>query len=138
MRCYLTAVSLASSIDATTNTLSLFSLVEQVEVSEFPAVVPLELHAGLQLTDSERASGTEFEVSFAMELDGKPTNESAAVTIRPSALHHRIRVSPVQIPSVGAFQVIARWREKGHAEWALGEVRWPLTATLSPGSKTAA
>lgn len=52
-RCYLLAVMRGSSLDTSSNNWTLFSLIEQLRIPKFPAVLPLEIHTYWQFAPDE-------------------------------------------------------------------------------------
>lgn len=137
-RCYLLAVSKSSSLDESTNSWSLFNLVEEVQIGgglgeeqvvEVRPVLPYEIHAQWEFQEDEM--GTPFEFRISIELDGQEPLESQTFTITSEHRRNRVRMTGVQVPGVGSGQVRARWRQTGDEEWTLEPVAWPIEFSLS-------
>jgi hypothetical protein len=128
--CYFLSVCAGSSVDQHTNNVSLFNLVEQINV---PAgappppqgVVPLELHAYWQL-DSD-VTTEDFEVRFV--LVASTGLETSSTTYRHRAVHGRFRTRTVGLPYppvLGHYTLRVDWRYREEQPWHREGVSWPV------------
>ena len=100
VHCYLLCVSSGSAIDRQSNNVSLFSLVEQINVPPRAAppptgLIPLEVHAYFQLGASQ--FNREFELRFA--LCAETGLETLSEVFRQRATAPRFRVRTLGLPS---------------------------------------
>ena len=99
MHCYLLCVTSGSSVDRQSNNVSLFNLVEQVNVPAggprpLRSVIPVEIHAYFQL-DSERHE-RELEMRFALRAE--TGLETFSDVFRRRAPGRRFRVRSLGLP----------------------------------------
>jgi hypothetical protein len=130
-RCYLLALSVGSSLDQSTNNVSLFNLVEQINVPPGltpppDARVPLEVHAYFTLDGSEL--GQELEVRFV--LVGLGGLETFAEPLRHRVATPRFRARMLGLPVPPGFghyalQVEVRVGERG--SWSRDPLSYPFS-----------
>jgi hypothetical protein len=129
--CYFLAVCSGSSVDQQSNNVSLFSLVEQVNVPpNAPApprgVIPLEIHAYWRVDPSE--VGEEFETRFVMEATTGLETPGPTFRHRPSVGRFRTRVMGVPYPPVlGDYTLHVDWRGDENAAWQRVGITWPMS-----------
>jgi len=131
-KCYLLAVAAGSSLDQQSNNVTLFNLVEQVNVP--PGVtprpgsrIPLEVHAYLQADPGEL--GQEFEMRFSLVhlTTGLETLTDPA-THRVPTIRLRTRAMGLPFPAVfGHYDLRIDFRLPGNDEWDRDPLRWPLS-----------
>jgi hypothetical protein len=129
-RCYLLTVSSGSSLDQHSNNVTLFNLVEQLNVpADAPppgTVLPLEIHAYFHLSPKE--VNEHFELRFAMVASTgleTCTDPSAHRSVTP---RYRTRTMGLPLPPVtGHYELRVDWREAGTEGWQREPVAWPIT-----------
>jgi hypothetical protein len=128
---YLITVCAASSLDQHSNNVSLFNLVEQLNVP--PAappppggLVPLEMHAYFVLSPDEL--GRTFDVRFAMIASGSGLETFSEIFSHRSVTpRYRTRTLGLPYPPVtGQYELRVDWRPEGHASWKREGLGWPL------------
>ena len=135
--CYLLCVTTGSSIDRQSNNVSLFTLVEQINLppnSPPPprGLIPVEIHAYFQL--SEAQVNRDFELRFALRADNGLETLSDVFRHRISAPRFRVRTLGLPYPPVlGQYtlQVDVRWVGNGHGlqdeqHWQRQAAAWPI------------
>ena len=135
--CYLLCVTTGSSIDRQSNNVSLFTLVEQINLppnSPPPprGLIPVEIHAYFQLPEAQ--VNREFELRFALCAETGLETLSDVFRHRISAPRFRVRTLGMPYPPVlGQYtlQVDVRWvgaahgaREEQH--WQRQAAAWPI------------
>lgn len=131
--CYLLAVSSASSLDQQSNNVSLFNLVEQVNVpSGAPpppgGLIPLEVHAYFHLEPVE--IGQPFEVRFAMTASSGLETFSDVFTHRSATPRYRTRTIGLPFPPVpDQYELRLDWRRSASDGWARAPAVWPVLIT---------
>jgi hypothetical protein len=130
-RAYLLAVSSGSSVDRDTANVSLFHLIEQVELPELPPNLrlQLELHAYWEVAPDEL--GAELECRFLLTRDGRPAGEpSPPIRFRPDAPRVHARAIGLPVPGLGAHRLGIEWRRKGDEPWIREPAQWPITFAI--------
>lgn len=130
--CYLLTLTVGSSLDQQTNNVTLFNLVEQVNVSPraVPTAgsrVPLEVHAYLSLSPGEL--GREFSMRFALVSSSTGLEiYSEPATHRATAARVRTRSPGLPFPAhLGHYDLCVEFRA-GHADmWERDACRWPIS-----------
>ncbi len=128
--CYLLAVCAGASLDRHSNNVSLFNLVEQVNVrpgaSRPPnGLLPLEVHAYFHVDPQE--VHFEFEVRFAVAADSGLETFSDPIRHRAATPRYRTRTIGLPLPPVlGQYGVCVEWRMVGSEGWHREPLRWPL------------
>jgi len=131
MRCYLLAAAVGSSVDSRTNNFTLFSLVEQVTLGEYPADLPIEIHAYFELEPAEINTEIYIRVVLLSEID-VPRQEFEPLRLMTNSVRIRVCVAGLKIPEPGKYYLGVEARSGNTAPWNRFEARWPLVATLSP------
>ena len=128
--CYLLTVCGGSSLDQHSNNVTLFNLVEQVNIP--PDVtppagrpLPLEVHAYFLLLPHELAQP--FEVRFAMVASTGLETFSGVFTHTAHTSRYRTRTLGLPFPPINdQYQVRVDVRQAGAEGWHREPVRWPI------------
>jgi hypothetical protein len=130
-RCYFLCASRGSSLDQQSNNVSLFNLIEQVNVPPGMAVprgsvIPVEVHAYFQLAAEE--INRQFELRLVLHADTGLETLSEALRHRSSTPRLRIRIMGVPFPPVaGAYTLRIDFRLLGdEGVWQRQNVSWPI------------
>lgn len=129
--CYMLAVSSGSSVDQHTNNVTLFNLVEQLNVPPGAppppgGVVPLEIHAYFQL--DAREIGQSFEVRFALVPGSGLETYSEVAVHRSVTPRYRTRSVGLPFPPVmGQYALRVDVRAQGSESWTREPAAWPLS-----------
>jgi hypothetical protein len=119
-----------SSLDQQSNNVTLFNVVEQLNVpaNEEPPpglVLPLEIHAYFQLGPSEM--NHEFYVRFALVASSGLETFTDAFQHRSSTPRYRTRTMGLPAPPVaGHYELRIDWRQTGTQDWRREPIAWPL------------
>jgi hypothetical protein len=125
-RCYCLAIAESSALDSYTNNWSLFNLVEQLALSEFPAVLPLQVHSFWKFAPDETNIDFQFRlVLIPQEGDIVPSN---VLPLKSPTIRYRHRASGLSIPHPGEYELRIEWHNLGDATWVRSDVFWPLQA----------
>ena len=132
-RPYLIAICRGSSLDQSTNNMSLFGLVEQVQAASVPSDVPLEFHLHYEFDEAER--GRDYEVrALILERGSRQRWESGPVPIKSPTPRFRLSIHGFRLPAFGTFDVFAEVREaRLDGEWERSPFSWPLEITKLVG-----
>lgn len=132
--CYLLVVTSGSSVDRQSNNVSLFGLVEQVNVragSPVPprGVLPVEVHAYFQLSPEHRDKQFEMRLVLASETGLETFGE--AFKNRGAAPRFRVRSMGLPYPPVlGTYEVRVDFRlvdDDDELPWERQTAVWPLS-----------
>ncbi len=129
-RCYLLALCSGSSLDQQSNNVTLFNLVEQINVPPGAppppgGALPLEVHAYLLLSGDE--VGKEFEGRVALVGATGLETYTDAFKHRPLTPRYRIRTYGLPVPPVvGNYEVHIDLRAEGEGNWVRSPASWPL------------
>ncbi len=140
--CYLVALCSGSSLDQQSNNVTLFNLVEQINVPpDAPppppgAVVPIELHAYWRVNDHELDQT--FDTRFALvSLDTQLEAFSDVITHQTTTPRFRTRTMGMPVPpTTGAFELRVDWRRAGSDGWHRDPYAWPLTVAQNERKTT--
>ncbi|MCA9599873.1 MAG: hypothetical protein KC776_41490 [Myxococcales bacterium] len=130
-RCYLLALCSGSSLDQQSNNVTLFNLVEQLNVPPNAppppgGVLPLEIHAYFSLTAEEL--NQPFEVRFAVVSESGLELYTDPFRHRSVTPRYRTRTLGLPFPAVfGMYEVRIDMRPEGTGEWQRASIAWPLT-----------
>jgi hypothetical protein len=128
-KCYMLAVCGGSSLDQHSNNVTLFNLVEQLNLPAPPppgAVIPLEIHAYFQLSPAE--VNAEFEVRFAMVAGTGLETCTDPFKHRSITPRYRTRTVGLPLPPVsGHYELRVDWRQPGAEGWNRDDIGWPIT-----------
>lgn len=129
--CYFLTLSVGSSLDQHTNNVTLFNLVEQVNIrpQAMPQPgtrVPLEVHAYFSFTGEE--IGRDFDLRLALTSTTTGLEiYSEPVTHRAAALRVRTRLIGVPFPPhLGHYDLRVELRS-GQGTWQRDAQRWPVS-----------
>ena len=136
-KCYFLTLCGGSSLDQHSNNVTLFNIVEQVNLQpnhDPPpgAFLPLEVHAYFLLDPSEVAQG--FELRFALVAASGLELLTDATSHRSSAPRYRTRSLGVPAPAVpGHYQLCVDVKQPGTGVFTRDALSWPLVvARLEP------
>jgi hypothetical protein len=124
-RCYLLAIAQGSALDRYTNNWTLFSLIEQVQVSQMPADVNLETHVYWEFAPDEYNQG--FDMRLVLVRANGERAGSQSLELSSGTRRHRMRLSGLRLDALGECLLTVEWRERGEQEWNRSDVAWPLT-----------
>ena len=129
--CYLLCVSSGSSIDRHSNNVSLFSLVEQINIPPRSAppprgLIPVEVHAYFKLGSSQL--NKDFEMRFALCADTGLETLSEVFRHRVTASRFRVRTLGLPYPPVvGQYTLQVDFRMVGEEpRWQRQSAAWPI------------
>lgn len=137
-QCYLIALSAGSSLDQQSNNVTLFNLVEQVNVPhgappKAGSRVPLEVHAYLRLGPGEM--GQEFQMRFVLVNQSGLETYTDPVTHRGATARLRTRSLGVPFPPMlGHYELKIEFRVGQAEAWTRDPASWPI-AFLEVDSK---
>ncbi len=129
-RCYLLTLCSGSSLDQQSNNVTLFNLVEQINVPPGApppqsGALPLEIHAYFLLSGEE--VGKEFEARVALVSTSGLETYTDGFKHRPITPRYRIRTYGLPVPPVvGSYDVRIDLRPEGEGSWTRGDAAWPL------------
>ena len=132
--CYLLAVCMNSSLDASTNNYSLFTLVEEFATNEFPVILPMELHAYWHFDPHEVNVDFEFRVVFISSVD--KVHPSSPIALKSPSPRYRLRNRSLPIVEPADYKIQVEWREQDSPEWTRCHIFWPFNAQQSPSEST--
>jgi hypothetical protein len=140
-KCYLLTLCGGSSLDQQSNNVTLFNVVEQVNVPENQqpppgALLPLEIHAYFQLGPLEM--NQRFEVRFALVASSGLETFTDSFQHRSPSPRYRTRTLGLPAPPVvGTYELRIDWRQTGSDDWRREPIAWPLVvATAQPRTET--
>jgi hypothetical protein len=129
--CYLLCVSSGSAVDRQSNNVSLFSLVEQINIpprTPPPArgLIPVEVHAYFQLSPGQ--VHRDFEMRFALLAESGLETLSDVFRHRVTAPRFRVRTLGLPYPPVlGQYRLQVDFRMVGDAvPWQRQSAAWPI------------
>ena len=129
--CYLLCVSSGSAIDRQSNNVSLFSLVEQINVPPRAVppprgLIPVEVHAYFQLAMAQL--NREFEMRFALCAETGLETLSEVFRHRVTAARFRVRTLGLPYPPViGQYSLQVDFRMVGEeSRWQRQSAAWPI------------
>jgi len=140
-RCYFLTVCSASSVDQQSNNVTLFNLVEQLNVPPGApppphGLVPLELHAYFEIAQAE--IGHDFEARFVMVASTGLETPTDVFRHRAVTTRYRTRTLGLPFPPVtGQYELRVDWRYAGDEGFRREALSWPVAiveATARPPS----
>lgn len=143
--CYLLCVTTGSAIDRQSNNVSLFSLVEQINLPPNApppprGLLPVEIHAYFQLADSQ--VNRDFELRFALRAETGLETLSDVFRHRITAARFRVRTLGLPYPPVmGQYSLQVDVRVLGEPSVPTptpGFSSATLSSTLSPSGLSSA
>ncbi len=130
-RCYFLGLCSGSSLYQGTNNVSLFNLVEQINLAPDAqppknGLIPVEMHAYFHLAPEERDG--EFQLRFVLvALESGLEVPSDPVKHRITTPRFRTRAMGLPFPgAVGSYELRIEVRREG-LSWRRDEMSWPLT-----------
>ncbi|HVU03777.1 MAG TPA: hypothetical protein VHE30_18590 [Polyangiaceae bacterium] len=138
-RCYFLTVCSGSAVDQHSNNVTLFNLVEQINVPPGApppphGIVPLEVHAYFDL-DAEEV-GRDFEIRFVLVAATGLETPTDAFGHRSVTPRYRTRTFGLPFPPVaGQYQLRVDVRLRGEETFRRGTLAWPIAiveATAAP------
>jgi hypothetical protein len=129
-RCYFLTVCGGSSVDQHSNNVTLFNLVEQINVPQGApppprGLVPLEMHAYFELAQMEL--GRDFEVRFVMVAETGLETHTDSFMHRSVTPRYRTRTFGLPFPPVvGHYQLRLDIRYAGEEGWRREPIAWPV------------
>jgi hypothetical protein len=126
----LLALVSGSSLDQQSNNVTLFNLVEQLNVppgAPLPTgTLPVEVHAYFALGGEE--VGQSFDVRIALVADSGLETYTDTFTHRPITARYRTRTLGLPAPPVlGTFRIHVDVRANNQGEFVRDPLSWPLT-----------
>lgn len=134
-RCYLLTLASSSSIDQHSNNVSLFNMVEQINLPrgvEPPpgAALPIELHAYFQLDAHEL--NQRFEMRCVLVASSGLETSTDAYPHKSSTLRYRTRTMGMPVPPIAdSYEVRVDTRVAGTDQWTRDPLLWPLLVTVA-------
>ncbi len=128
--CYLIALCSGASLDQHSNNISLFNLVEQINLPVETSTaahrsIPLEVHSYLRLAPDELNQVFEFRYVLVSE-DGLDAY-SEPVTHQIKTARYRMRSVGLPMPvSTGEFTLQLEYRAKGQEDFLRDSLSWPV------------
>ncbi len=128
--CYFLSVCAGSSVDQHSNNVTLFNLVEQVNVPPGAppppkGIIPLEIHAYFDILPDE--IGKSFELRFVMVAPSGLETPSETVTHKPVTPRYRTRTLGLPFPPViGHYTLRVDTRASGSSGFTRHTVNWPV------------
>ncbi|HSC88283.1 MAG TPA: hypothetical protein VLC09_13465 [Polyangiaceae bacterium] len=135
-RCYFLALSAGSSLDQQSNNVSLFQLVEQVNLPALPADataarLPLEIHAYFHVAPDEL--GQSIEMRFALAASSGLETYTDSVAHRVATPRFRTRAMGLPMPPyLGQFELRVDFRLAGSTGWQRDPMSWPIAFLEMP------
>lgn len=129
--CYFLTVCAGSSVDQRSNNVTLFNLVEQINVPPGApppprGILPLEVHAYFDIFPGE--VGRAFELRFVMVAPSGLETPSDPVQHKPASPRYRTRTVGLPFPPVvGHYLLRADLRVAGSINYQRQPPSWPLT-----------
>jgi hypothetical protein len=126
----LLTLSSGSSLDQQSNNVSLFNIVEQLNLPrnvEPPpgALLPLEIHAYFHLDASEL--NQRFEMRFALVASSGLETLTDAHAHKSPTLRYRTRTMGLPVPPIAdSYQLRVDLRAVGSEQWTRDALAWPL------------
>lgn len=128
--CYLLALTAGSSLDQGSNNITLFSLVEQINLRPGTSPppghkIPLEIHAYFRLDGREMGQS----VSIRFALVGQSGLETYTDTMTHRVATARFRTRSVGLPSpaaLGQYDLRVEFRLGEDGDWTRDPISWPI------------
>ena len=129
-RCYLLALSAGSSLDQQSNNVSLFQLVEQVNLPVQAGLppggqLPLEIHAYFHVAAAEL--GQSINLRFTLVSPAGLETYSETTTHRAATPRYRTRTMGLPFPPMlGHYELRVDFRMGEERSWARDPLGWPI------------
>ena len=130
-RCYLLLSCSGSAVDQHSNNVTLFNLVEQINVPPGApppprGLVPVEVHAYFHVGQNELSR--DFEIRFVMVASTGLETPTDAFTHRAVTPRYRTRTFGLPFPPVaGHYELRLDWRYVGEESFRREAPAWPIT-----------
>jgi hypothetical protein len=134
-RCYLLTLASSSSLDQQSNNVSLFNVVEQINLPrgvEPPpgALLPMEIHAYFQFDPSEL--NQRLEMRFALVASSGLEALTDVHAHKSATVRYRTRTIGMPVPPIaGSYQVRIDWRVAGSEHWSRDPMSWPVVVAMA-------
>ncbi|HEX2736260.1 MAG TPA: hypothetical protein VHM70_31880 [Polyangiaceae bacterium] len=134
-QCYFLTVCASSAIDQTSNNVSLFNVVEQINVHPRAGhppngLLPLEIHAYWRLMSGEQ--GQPFETRFVLVAESGLETSSTTFRHRPLTSRFRTRTMGIPFPPVfGEYVLRVDFRSNEEDSWQRAQPEWPFSIRLA-------
>jgi hypothetical protein len=134
-RCYMLTLASSSSLDQQSNNVSLFNVVEQLNLPrgvEPPpgALLPVEIHAYFQLDPGE--INQRFELRFSLVAASGLETITDAYAHKSSTPRYRTRTMGLPVPPIADnYQLRIETRPVGTEHWSRDPMAWPLIVALA-------
>jgi hypothetical protein len=135
-RCYFLCASRGSSLDQQSNNVSLFNLIEQINVPpgmavSRGAVIPVEVHAYFQLAAEE--INRQFELRLVLHAETGLETLSEPLRHRSTTPRLRVRIMGLPFPPVaGGYKLGVDFRLVDDTGiWQRQSIGWPITLVES-------
>jgi len=134
-RCYLLTLVSSSSLDQQSNNVSLFNMVEQLNLprgAEPPpgALLPVEIHAYFQLEPGELHQ--RFEMRFVLLASSGLETVTDPYPHKSQTLRFRTRTMGMPVPPVAdSYQLRVDVRPVGTEQWTRDPLAWPLLVAVA-------
>ena len=134
-RCYLLTLASSSSLDQQSNNVSLFNVVEQLNLPrnvEPPpgALIPIEIHAYFLLETGEL--NQRFEIRFVLVTSSGLEISTDAFPHKSATMRYRTRTMGTPIPPIADdYQLRVDTRAVGSEHWSRDPLAWPLVVALA-------
>lgn len=126
-KCYGIILSISSSLHRTTNMWNLHGLIENIQASNLPITIPLEIHVFWYFAPEEITKSFEARVSISINATQRDISEP--ISFRSSTPYAHLRLREVTLDRVGEYQVHIEWQHAGSGEWVREQVFWPFTVS---------
>jgi hypothetical protein len=128
-RCYLYTIAERSALDSSSNNFTLFSLVEQVQVNQFPVTLPFEIHSYWKFAPDE--INVDFQLRIILVSSTGDEVSSDPAPLRSSTPRFRVRATGIHLRRPGSYELRIEWRESESEHWTRDNVFWPLQVSSS-------
>ncbi len=130
--CYFIAVTRSSSLDRDTNTWSLFTLVENLNIQgdfayeedEATVFSFVELHTFWLIEPHEFDKEFQIRVVFVTE-QGKKSSKNTYL-LKSNKLRHRIRINGLEVVHLGKLKLQIEWKADNKPKWKMCSAFWPM------------
>ena len=129
-RCYLLSLCSGSSLDQGSNNVTLFNLIEQINLQPNAkpppnGAIPAEMHAYWELEPQEQ--NQDYQMRFVLiALESGLESPTDPVQHRINTPRFRTRALGLPFPPVvGHYELRVEWRIEGQ-DWQRDVARWPL------------
>ncbi len=129
--CYLITLCSGASLDQHSHNISLFNLVEQINLPPLSSVpgrqnLPLEVHAYLRMASGEE--NQVFEFRYALVSQNGLDSYSEPIVHQIKTPRYRMRSLGLPMPlTTGQYSIHLEYRRQGEEEFKRDPLGWPLT-----------